>query len=72
MTARLGLTSNPNEEKKQKHMKKREVKRVSNMDSELAKWQELLDAAEIVGKMVSDDERMKRLREAVRALSGED
>lgn len=53
-------------------MKKREVKRVSSMDSELEKWQELLDAAEIVGKMAGDDERLKRLREAVRALSGDD
>ena len=53
-------------------MKKREVKRVSSMDNELEKWQELLDAAEIVGKMTGDDGRMKRLREAVRALTGED
>lgn len=55
-------------------MKKREVKRerVSSMDSELEKWQELLDAAEVVTKMNSDDERMARLRAAVRALTGED
>lgn len=55
-------------------VKKREVKRerVSSMDSELEKWQELLDAAEVVTKMNSDDERMARLRAAVRALTGED
>ncbi len=53
-------------------MKKREVKRVSSMDNELEKWQELLDAAEIVIKMAGDDERMMRLREAVRALTSEE
>jgi len=55
-------------------MKKKEVKRdrMSSMDAELEKWQELLDAAEVVTKMSSDDERMVRLRAAVRALTGED